>query len=56
MIGNINLSQYYKVVQMTNSLNSFIRQAAVTKAQINASLSYSLVKHPGIGNNIDIFV
>jgi len=55
MISRINLSQYYKVVSMTNSLNNFIRQAAITKSQLNASLTYSFAKYTGIGNNVDVF-
>ncbi len=55
MISGVNLSQYYKVVSMTNSLNNFIRQATITKSQINASLASTFAGYTGIGNNVDVF-
>jgi hypothetical protein len=38
------------------SINSFIRDAIVTKSQINSSMNNSFSSITGIGKNIDILV
>ena len=53
--NNINLSSYYKMAQISQSLNRFIRQAMVTKAQISTSMNNAIPSIPGIGNNIDTY-
>lgn len=54
MINSINMSNYFKVVYMSQSLNNYIRQATITKSQINASLTSAL--YTGIGSRVDITV
>ncbi len=57
MIDKINLSTYYQMARISQSLNRFIREAMITKSQINTSLkstSSSLLN--GIGENIDMLV
>ena len=60
MIDKVNLSTYYKMAQISQSLNKFIKQALVTKSQISLSMnnssSNSLSSITGIGKNIDILV
>ena len=56
MIQKINMSAYYRVARMSQSLNNFMRQAQITKAQITSSLSsVAISSMTGIGKNIDIF-
>ena len=59
MIDKVNLSTYYKMARINHSLNSFIREALVTKSQISSTISgstdNSLSSMMGIGKNIDIF-
>lgn len=57
MIDKINLSTYNQMARISQSLNKFIREALITKSQINTSANFSsssLLK--GIGENIDILV
>ena len=60
MIDKVNISTYYKMAQISQSLNRFIKQALVTKSQISSSINNpmnnSLSSITGIGKNIDIFV
>ncbi len=53
--NNINISSYYKMAQISQSLNRFIRQAMVTKTQISSSLNNTIPSIPGIGKNIDTY-
>lgn len=56
MVGKIgNMATYYKIARMTQNLNRFIREATVTKSQINNSYMISLSKLSGIGNKIDLY-
>lgn len=55
MIDKINLSTYYQMTRITQSLNKSIREALITKSQINTSVSSSS-SLKGIGENIDIIV
>ena len=57
MIDKINLSTYYQMARISQSINRFIREALITKSQINTSIkspSSSLLN--GIGENIDMLV
>lgn len=54
MIHNINLSSYYRMARMNHSLNSFISQARITKAQLSNTFSSNLSFDPGIGRHVDI--
>jgi hypothetical protein len=55
MIDKLNLSTYNQMARISQSLNKFIREALITKSQINTSYeSSSLIK--GIGDNINILV
>ena len=55
MINKVNLSNYYKMASISQSLNRFIRDAIVTKSQLNSKINNSLSAITGIGKNIDIF-
>ena len=54
MIGKINLATYYKIAKMNQSLNHFIKEALITKIQINTSLLSTLSSYTNIGNKIGI--
>jgi hypothetical protein len=56
VINKVNFTNYYKMAQISMSLNSFIRDAIVTKSQINSSMNNSITSITGIGKNIDILV
>jgi hypothetical protein len=57
MISGVNLSSYYKIASMSQSLNGFIREAMMTKAELASSLTAtSMANYPReIGANVDIF-
>jgi len=53
MIGKANLNQYFRVAMMQQNINKFIRQAALTKNELQASLSTPFIKD--IGQKIDLY-
>lgn len=57
MINGINMQNYYKVAQISRSLNSFMTQISIAKAQINSSLVSNLTLTSGneIGSKIDLY-
>lgn len=56
MVGRIdNMAAYLKIARMTQNLNRFIREASITKSQINNSYISSISKSTGIGEYIDIY-
>ncbi len=56
MIEKINMSTYYKVARMSQSLNRFMQEALITKTQITSSLSTAAISSmTGIGKNVDVF-
>ena len=56
MIQKLNMSTYYRVARMSQSLNRFMQQALITKTQVASSLSSAaLSSMTGVGKNIDIF-
>lgn len=59
MINSVSISQYYKIVSITNSLNSYIRMANLAKSQMTANigdvLSAAQPQHIDIGSRVDVF-
>ena len=55
MINQTFMSNYYRVASINQSLNKFIREATITKIQINAALKSSLINSMGIGNKVDLY-
>jgi hypothetical protein len=59
MISSVNFSNYYKIASMSQSLNGFIREAMITKAELTSSLASSMTTVSNfpkeIGGMVDIF-
>ena len=55
VINKVNFTNYYKMAQISMSINSFIRDAIVTKSQINSTMNNSFSSITGIGKNIDMY-
>jgi|GEM_PF-5535961 len=55
MIRGVNLSNYYRMAQISNTLNKFMREITITKAHISSTLK-SAFSHNDIGNNVDLLI
>ena len=51
MIKGINFSAYHQIARMKSTLNSYMRQVTIAKAQLNVDIAPQ--KLAGIGRNID---
>jgi hypothetical protein len=56
MISGIDMSSYYRIAQLSSSLDRFMTEITIAKAQLSSSMiSGSGISINGIGSKIDIY-
>ena len=56
MIPSLNLNNYYKIASMSQSLNSYIQEAMLAKAELGSSMMDFVTNYPpDIGGKVDLY-
>jgi len=57
MIPSVYLSNYYQIASMSQSLNNFIREAMLARAELNSSLLQTeIINYPSdTGRIVDVY-
>ncbi len=53
--GNINISNYYNMIQIKQALNQFMEEIKIAKSEVNSQIIASLLSLD-IGKNVDITI
>lgn len=56
MIPSLNLNNYYKIASMSQSLNGYIQEAMLAKAELGSSMMEFITNYPSdIGSKVDVY-